>query len=142
MATANHAPPAADDVEPELQRYLRVLFERRWVLLLCLAGGVALFVLWASRAPRIYQATASVIIDPTPPQVFAGDVRDVVQVGPGQYYAMQDYIQTQRRVLTSDALARRAVRRLKLTGDPLFWPDGPPRDEDEAVHRFAGAVNA
>jgi polysaccharide biosynthesis transport protein len=142
MATANHASQAADDAEPELQRYLRVLFERRWVLLFCLCAGIALFVTWASRAPRIYQATATVIVDPTAPQVFAGDVRDVVQVGPGQYYAMQDYLQTQRRVLTSDSLARRVVRRLKLTSDPQFWPEGAPRDEDEAVHRFAGAVTA
>jgi capsular exopolysaccharide synthesis family protein len=86
--------------------------------------------------------TATIVVDPSPPQVLGGDVRDVVQVGPGQYYAMQDYIQTQRRVLTSDSLARRVVERLKLMGDQEFWLGDLPRTSDDAVARLTGGLSS
>jgi polysaccharide biosynthesis transport protein len=132
----------APEREPEFQRYLRILSQRRWAVMFTLGMGLALFAAWGSRQPKIYQASATIVVDASPPQVFGAEVRDVVQVGPGQYYAMQDYIQTQRRVLTSDTLARRVVARLKLEGDDKFWVDGMPRSQDEAVHRFAGAITA
>ena len=65
-------------------------------------------------------------------------VQEVVQVGPGQYYAMQDYIQTQRRVLTSDSLARHVVRRLHLDQDREFWLSTPPDNVDAAAEAFVG----
>ena len=40
---------------------------------------------------------------------------------------MQDYIQTQRRVLQSDRLARRVVEDLKLNEDTALWGGKPPR---------------
>lgn len=132
----------AQEAEPELQRYARVLSERMWVVIATLIAGAALFALWAARQPRIYQATATIVVDPSPPQVFGSEVRDVVQVGPGQFYAMQDYIQTQRRVLTSDSLARRVVMRLKLLEDAEFWGGAAPKDLEEAGQRFVGAVSA
>src|SRR5687768_10411526 len=109
------APPK--DSEPEVQRYLRVLSERRWAVVFALAVGAVLYVWWAARQTRIYQANATIVVDTSPPQVLGGDVREVVQMGPGQFYAMQDYIQTQKRVLTSDSLARQAVTALNLMGD-------------------------
>jgi capsular exopolysaccharide synthesis family protein len=141
MATVERA-TSEEESEPELRRYLRLVFERRWVFAVCLVTGAALFASWASHSPRIYEATATVIVDPSPPQVFANDVRDVVRVGPGELYAMQNYLQTQRRVLLSDALARRVVRELKLVGDAAFWPEGAPLSEQQAVQGFAGAVSA
>lgn len=129
------------EAEPELQRYLRVLWERRVAVLAAIGLCAAGYVLWASKQVKIYQATASIVVDAQPPQVLGAEVRDVVQVGPGQYYAMQDYIQTQRRVLTSDSLARATVKRLKLMEDPGFWDQKPPTLE-EATQAFAGAITA
>ncbi len=135
--------PRGRDRESELGRYLRILNERRWAVLFTLMAGMALYAAWAVRQPKVYQASASIVVDASPPQVFGGEqVRDVVQVGPGQYYAMQDYIQTQRRVLTSDSLARRVVKRLNLENDKDFWPEGPPKNGEDATQRFAGAVAA
>src|SRR4051812_44703877 len=92
--------------ERELERYVRVLVERRWLVLAVLLLGAAAFAFWAMRQTRIYQASASILVDATPPQIFGSEVRDVEQVGPGQYFAMQDYLQTQKRVIASDRLAR------------------------------------
>jgi capsular exopolysaccharide synthesis family protein len=128
--------------EPEVQRFARVLSERRWVLVASAVAGVGLFALWAVRQPRIYQARASLVVDYTPPQILGGEVRDVVQVGPGHFYAMQDYLNTQKRVLTSDTLALRVVKRLGLEGDHAFWGPGLPPTPEAAAQRFVGGVTA
>ena len=128
--------------ERELERYVRVLIERRWLVLGALVLGMIAFSVWAMRQPRIYQASASILVEATPPQIFGAEVRDVEQVGPGQYYAMQDYLQTQKRVITSDTLARRTVQRLHLLDETTFW-DGPaPKTLDEAAERFVGSLTA
>lgn len=132
--------PPRKEGEPELERYLRVVRERRWVLLASACAAFALFLSWASRQPRLYQATASIVVSSSPPQVLGGEVRDVMQVGPGQFWEMADYIQTQRQVLLSKSLARRVVERLKLMGDPDFWVDGQPKDVDEAAHRLVAST--
>lgn len=128
--------------EPEVQRYLRTILERRWVVVATIVVGGLVFLRWASKQPRIYQATATIVVDATPPQIMGGEVRDVVQVGPGQYWQMQDYIQTQRRVLTSDTLARQVVERLQLAGDEKFWMGPPPGSLEDAAHAFIDSVQA
>jgi capsular exopolysaccharide synthesis family protein len=128
--------------EFDLQRYLRTVRERGWVLVVTAVLGAAMFAVWASRQVRIYQATATVIVDRQPPQVFGGEVRDVMQMGPGEAYYMQDYIQTQRHVVTSDSLVRRAIDRLKLGGDRTFWGGDPPATREAQVEAFAGGLAA
>src|SRR6185503_20008123 len=118
--------------ERELERYVRVLLERRWLVVAAVLLGAVAYASWAMRQPRIYQASATILVDATPPQIFGAEVRDVEQVGPGQYYAMQDYLQTQKRVVSSDRLARRAVQRLKLLEDAAFWGGQAPRTLEEA----------
>ena len=140
-AEKEHPQPAAQ-VQGELQRYFDILVDRRWAVLATLVAGAGLFWWWASHQTPIYQASTTIVVDATPPQVMGGDVRDVVQVGPGQYWQMQDYIQTQRRVLTSDRLAARVVARLKLERDPAFWPDGLPDSPEAAAHAFIDSVIA
>jgi capsular exopolysaccharide synthesis family protein len=139
----DHAPPAPEGGgDTELHRYLMVLLERAWVIFASLVVGAALFGWWAAHQERIYQATTTIVVDATPPQVMGGDVRDVVQVGPGHYWQMQDYIQTQRRVLTSDRLAERAVTRLKLLDDAAFWGGERPASLEQAAHAFIDSVTA
>jgi capsular exopolysaccharide synthesis family protein len=137
---AHPHPPQEGAVE--LRRYLHVLYERRWAVAACLLAGALGFAWWASHQSKIYQATTTIIVENAPPQVMGSDVRDVVQVGPGQYWEMQDYIQTQRRVLTSDRLAERVVDRLKLDRDSAFWGGGLPADARAAAQAFIDAVTA
>jgi capsular exopolysaccharide synthesis family protein len=142
MASVHDTEPTSARQEPEVHRYLRIFTERRWVILASLIIAAVIYAVWASRQPRIYQVTATIVVEPSAPQVLGGDVRDVVQVGPGQYYALQDYIQTQRRVLTSDSLARRVIERLKLQEDREFWLGNPPRTMDDAVAQLTGGLSS
>lgn len=114
------ASPEGDD-RTELQRWLGVLRERRAVVIGALALAAVGFCAWLWRTPRVYEATATVVVDAAPPRVLGQEVRDVVDVGPGHYLLMQDYIQTQRRILTSHSLARATIKRLRLDSDPAFW---------------------
>jgi capsular exopolysaccharide synthesis family protein len=129
--------------ETDLHRYLRVLSERRWVLVGVLIAGAVLFVLWASRQVKIYKATATVIVEREPPRVFGqGEVRDVVSVGPAQSWFMEDYMKTQLRVLVSDALMRRVVERLELLSDAKFWGGAVPPSLQAAAEGLTGMVKA
>ncbi len=145
--TTNRSAGRADEPEPELRRILRIVGERKRVVLAALVAGGAMFACWAAMSPRVYEATATVVADASPPRVLGQEVRDVIDVGPGQYLLMQDYIQTQRRVLTSGTLARRAIHALKVENDLGFWQEleqpvsrrRPPTEEEE-VRAFVRAI--
>jgi capsular exopolysaccharide synthesis family protein len=134
--------PPSPGGETDILRVLHVIGERRWVMVAAIVFGIAAFAVWAPRQPKIYEASATIIVETQPPQVFGGEVKDVVQMGPGQFYGMQDYLQTQRRVLISDSLIRRVIDRLKLQSDTAFWGGAPPTSATDAVEEFSGALSA
>ena len=98
----------------ELQRYVGVLFDRKWVLLGILVILQVAAVLWTSAQPKIYETRASLLIEASVPQVLGSAVQDTVDPSPANFYMVQDFLQTSRKVLTSDSLARRAAARLRL----------------------------
>ncbi|MCA1664498.1 MAG: polysaccharide biosynthesis tyrosine autokinase [Myxococcales bacterium] len=129
----------------DLQRYARILLiERRKVVFASVIVGATLFAAWAGRQPKIYEATVSLVVDAAPPQILGDQFHDIQPMGlaPGAFYSMEEYIQTQLRVVTSDSMARRAVERLRLLDDKLFWDGAPPQSIDEAAQGFIGSVSA
>jgi uncharacterized protein involved in exopolysaccharide biosynthesis len=123
----------SDEGSSELSRYLGVLWERRWAVVLMLVLWPTLAALWTKSQPRIYETRASILVEASVPQVLGSAVQDVVDPTPANYYLMQDFLQTSRKVLTSDSLARRVAARLKLTTVPGFYPGGKlPQSLDEA----------
>ena len=123
----------SDEGSSELSRYLGVLWERRWAVVLMLVLWPTLAALWTQSQPRIYETRASILVEASVPQVLGSAVQDVVDPTPANYYLMQDFLQTSRKVLTSDSLARRVAARLKLTTVPGFYPGGKlPQSLDEA----------
>lgn len=122
-------------------RYVRIVLDHRWLVAAVFTAGIALFAVWATRTPRIYQATAKILVDASASQALGGEAHDVMTGGPGQFFAMQDYIQTQRKILISDSLARRALEKMHLADDKDFWIDGLPVDQSDAVERFLGALS-
>ena len=122
-----------DEGSSELSRYVGVLWERRWAVLLMLVLWPTLASLWTQSQPRIYETRASVLIEASVPQVLGSAVQDVIDPTPANYYMMQDFLQTSRKVLTSDTLARRVATRLKLLSTPGFYPAGKlPQSLEEA----------
>lgn len=121
----------------ELQYYIGVILDRRWILLGLLVLGLSLAGLWTASQPKIYEARASVMVEASLPQVLGSEVRDVMDPSPGNFYMMQDYLQTSRRVITSDTLAKRVVDRLRLLAEPGFWiKAGVPKTPQEAAERL------
>jgi capsular exopolysaccharide synthesis family protein len=125
--------PGSDEGASELSRYLGVLWERRWAVLLMLVLWPTLASLWTQSQPRIYETRSSILVEASVPQVLGSAVQDVVDPTPANYYLMQDFLQTSRRVLTSDSLAKRVAARLRLTSEPGFYQGGKlPQTLDEA----------
>lgn len=112
-----------DDIE--LLRYVNVLRKRKWIMLAVVAVGMTLAVIYTMRQTRIYQATASVVVDPAPPQVFGSQVQEVIQLGSDNYWANQEYYNTQIDIIQSYPLARRTV-----TQNGLYARLVPPAEAD------------
>lgn len=109
--------------EPEalsasLRRYLEVLRKRVWVVIACVAVGVTGAVLYTMRLPKIYQATATIVVNPQAPRVFGNQVDEVFELGTGSYWSNQEYYNTQLDIITSFPLARETVQ--KKVGDVTF----------------------
>ena len=94
---------------------------KRWriialtALIVC-AGGA----LWTYRAPKIYSATCTIIIDPSAPRVFNNNVSEVVEMGSGSYWADLQFYQTQYKVIGSKDIAQKVAERLGLGADPNY----------------------
>jgi capsular exopolysaccharide synthesis family protein len=78
--------------------------------------GVLLFT---QRQPPVYRATASIIIEASPPRVLSG-VKDVVELGSTNYWSLRDYFQTQYKVITGLEVCGRVVAKLGLDQEAGF----------------------
>jgi capsular exopolysaccharide synthesis family protein len=110
------ASPTGFDVHALLHLFLK----RRWLVLgtaVFLFSAVALYTL---RQPKVFAASASVIIDSTAPRVLDSQVQEVSDNGAGSYWYTKEYTETQTRIMTSRAVAERVVEKLGLDHDPDF----------------------
>ena len=132
-------PASLDDEFPtvSLRRYWAVLRKRIWIVAAVVAVGLTAAVIYTKQRPRIFQATASVVIDPTAPQVFGSQVQEVVQLGAGSYWSNQEYYNTQIQVMTKYDLIERTVSNpvnARLTASLLEKSQDTTRFEDDEVH--------
>ncbi len=123
------------EVGPEenlLLEYLRILLRRRWVLLLfALAGGLLALLLTFDTLP-VYRARTSLDI-----QNINGDFMNMRAVSAtGQSADNSDsYVQTQIKLLQSDALIERTVRKLEAEPHPASI------DRDDLLSRIKMALH-
>jgi chain length determinant protein EpsF len=93
-----------------IHQFLLIL-RARWLAVLTVFGGVvALSVLAALILPNKYTATASLVID--------SKVDPLTQAAGASDQVMASYINTQSDVITSERVAQRVVKSLKLDQDP------------------------
>jgi uncharacterized protein involved in exopolysaccharide biosynthesis len=109
--TKSAAPPEPEALSASVRRYLEVLRKRLWVVIACVAVGVTGAVLYTMRLPRIFEATATVVINPQAPRVFGNQVDEVFELGTGSYWSNQEYYNTQLDIITGFPLARVTVAR-------------------------------
>jgi polysaccharide biosynthesis transport protein len=137
----------SDDPGLNIQRYLQVLLKRKWLILSVLVVVLGATAVWTFSRTKIYRATATVIIEQKAPQVLGSQVNEVVDLSQGGYWRNKEYMETQRKVISSSALARQVAEKLHLASNSTFW--GPAKDAtrrahstDEAAIVLAGLVAA
>lgn len=98
--------------EPEsglhVREYLRVVRRHRWLVTGVFLVCVVTAAVWTFLQVPIFQASATVLIDPEPPKVL--NIQDVTQMGA----PTQDYYQTQYEIIKSRAVLARAIESLNL----------------------------
>ncbi len=101
--------------------YLRVVARRRWVILLTIALAALAAGLYTLRQPKVYQATASLIIDASAPRYLDNNqMPEVVESGTGTYWYNKEHYETQYKVIVSRAVSKRVVEKLGLDSDLVF----------------------
>lgn len=99
---------------------LGVLRKNWWLILLLFTAGAAAAGFYSAGQPKIYLATTSILIDPSPPKPLGQSVQNVVEVGAGIYANNREYYKTQYDILKSRSLALKTVRHLSLHRDRAF----------------------
>lgn len=96
-------------------QFLKILRARKMTVLLVLGMTVAVALILSLALPKKYTATAAVVIDLKSPDPILG-----VMLGTG---LNASYMATQVDIITSERVARRVVRQLKLDENPQLRSD-------------------
>jgi succinoglycan biosynthesis transport protein ExoP len=100
-----------------LWRSVRKYWVTALAVTLAVAGGVTFYTLGQK---RIYQASATVMFDPTPPRPLGGRVEQVVELGSGSVWDTSEYYETQYQVIRSHRIAYETVLKHGLHKDSAF----------------------
>lgn len=102
----NIPPPARREVH--LKDYVRVLKKHVWLILAVAVVTTAAGATWTSTQPSIYQASATLLIDPEPPKFL--NIQEVAPMGA----TGADYYMTQYEIMRSRAVVERVVQNVSL----------------------------
>ncbi|MET0793338.1 MAG: GumC family protein, partial [Polyangiaceae bacterium] len=131
--------PTADD-SAYLDQLWRTLNKNRWLILAISLSVLAAVAFYTLGQRKIYQAVATLEIDPTPPSPRGHDVPAIVNLGDA-VWNNQEYYATQYKILASRGTAEAAVRALGLNHDGAFL-DGLPADQRHPANASVEATAA
>jgi capsular exopolysaccharide synthesis family protein len=97
--------------------YWAIVRRRRGIIVLCVATVTVATLIGSFLATPLYRSTVTLQIERQKPDIL--NVRDVAAMD-YSWAAYADFYQTQYRILSSDAIARRTVERMGLTAHPYF----------------------
>src|SRR5688500_2266674 len=109
--------PPAQQPAVDLRALWQVLVRRRWAALAALLIVVVAGIVITIRTPKIYRATAMVLIETRTPNVL-NDVREVYDPG-NSYWSTQDYYETQYQIIRSRRVVQKAVAALGIGAPAL-----------------------
>lgn len=124
--------------ETHLRDYWHVLFKHRWIVLACFLITVVTVTTATFLQKSLYKATATIQIDRTAPKVLKFE--EVSSSSTDK--EIDDYYQTQYKLLTSYSLADRVVNLLKLDSNPEFSGTGAPGRVSQARAWLAGLMDS
>lgn len=118
----------------DLLKSWRIVAKHRWLVLGTFVAVLGAVLGWNLRRPKVYQAQATVIIEPNAPQLLGRQVAQVVELGSGPgYFMLNEYYNTQTRILKSRSLAERVVRKFELHKDGRLVPPSSAPDLETKV---------
>jgi polysaccharide biosynthesis transport protein len=108
--------------EPHLYDYLLILRKHQWLILSFLLAVVTIVTIATFRMQAVYVATARIEIDPSNANILPFQGMDPY----GYEMDLENYIETQSKILTSETLALQTIRSSGLGARPEFAsPSGP-----------------
>jgi succinoglycan biosynthesis transport protein ExoP len=103
-----------------LREYLSVVLKRKWLILSLVLVVTTLVTIQMYRTPSVYEAAATIQIEPKRDNVLArGNAGGGVVINTGRA-TDPVYVNTQLRLLENPALARQVIRTLNLENTPAF----------------------
>lgn len=134
MDTAPASPAKLPGASMDLRHYVHVLRKRWRMIVAFLIVGVGASFVYTIRQPKIYEATCSLVIESTAPQVLEG-VKDVIQMAADT----REFYQTQYRIIRSLENVRKVMDRLGLwQAQP--GPDGKVPSREDQVEGLLKSV--
>lgn len=98
---------------------LRLLFTQKWIIFGVFTTVMVATVFATMSMQKVYEATATLEYDPSPPRPLGSDVEDVSNPSTN-FLAGKEWYQTQNTIIASRTIAKRVVERLGLSHDPDF----------------------
>jgi polysaccharide biosynthesis transport protein len=120
----------------DLREYWNIIVKRRWTVVAVFLIVVTVVTIFTLRQTKIYEARASIIIEPYAPQVL-GNVREVYNLGADSYWSNKEYYETQYKVITSRTVAQKIIQQLRLEGNKEFLglEALPPGEQKAALEK-------
>ena len=94
--------------ETHLKDYYRTLRKHRWLVCGLFLAIVFTVAIWSFMQTPIYQASATVLIEPEPPKIL--NIQEVTQIGS----PAQEYYRTQYELMTSRPIVEKVIENLNL----------------------------
>lgn len=119
--------------ELTLSFWLRLLWRRKWVLILFLSAGVLASWLYTKSLTPRYRAAAQVVIELSAPQYLAQGSTEVLRLGTGNTWNTSEFFETQYRIIRSRSVAQVVIEKLNLENNYDFL--GLSQIKDEALRQ-------
>ena len=112
------APEFVETFDP--RAVLRLLRERKWVILGTASIVLVATVFYTLRQPKVYEAICTIQYDPTPPRALGSEVEDVAAPAIN-FWMTKEWYETQNQIIKSRTVAERVVQALGLNESPDFF---------------------
>jgi len=120
------------EAQPSGTNYRRLLRKHRWLMTGIFLLTVLTVAIWTFVQVPIYEAVATILIDPEPPKVL--NIQDVVPIGGGMWD--RNFYPTQYEIIKSRPVIERAAAALNAKtrpGSTASRPEGTPRELSGAI---------
>lgn len=126
----------------DFARYFAAVRKHKWIIAAMVVVAMTGAVILTNRMTPVYQATASIKIDPRLPDLMGQGASELVQIGAGGGSSAQEYYKGERKILESYQLVRRTVEENGLHLKLLSDSEREGRTVDEVMDRAARRLSA